>query len=690
MPPQTVLVQFKADATAFLSAVQAMTQAMTGLNQQLGAVTQSNTGVANSTNQASASQEKMKASTIALGNIMAKVLMDGFKAAKKFTNSFAETGIEVRKLQMVMGGTAEEMSSLLAVFGAYRVPFDALIVSYRSFAIQATTNTKAFHDLGLSMKDANGDTKSATQLFMDAADALNNLDSATARTAAGGVLFGRRYKELMPVLALGSEGIRKVAENAKKLGLVLDEEGVKKAVAYTQTQTLMHQSMQGLSFIIMENLVPALTEMMKWFSQMIVGVKDYLKNNPGMVDNIVRLAKAFFFLWGIMKAVAIVQAVITGAEALGSIGAFIIKFGTWVTMTVLGYGSIATAASTAAAASASAWAMTGVGLLVVGAAVAGVAVLINKMMSNIKGVKLDTPDFQAAGDGMDQYDPSTGGTGGKTASEKALDRAKKHLDAVKKFWDAQVKAAKEALDATKEAAKKYQDMVKDISEAIRKSAEVPAMIEDSFAAYLGPSNLVRAFQQKVQDAKDFLTALTRLRDAKLDPAILSQLAVAGPQAGLQAARVILSDVSVIGQLNSLQAELASYAGVTGAMVGQYVEPASYLASTQIGGAQSAYDKAVAGQTAAVNAAQAQVNHVQVTVNSQTNANPQTIAKDTAWGAVTGITSGWTLFGGGKWVGKKPPSGPTVGPDGKPTWNPNGYSPTSDPTGWSPTNNGVSP
>lgn len=645
-----VLTQFKGDATSFIAAVKAMQSAMSSLNTNLNAVTTSNQKVAASTNNVAHSQKTTTASTIAMGSVMGALALKALSWGKSMASSFTETGVHVRKLQEVMGGSAEEMSRFIAVMSAYKIPFDAIVVSYRTFAIQAVSGTKAFRDLGLSLKNEDGTLKSALDSFGEASDALNKIGNDTQRTAAAGVLFGRRYKELLPVLALGSEGIKQVAANASKLGIVLDEAGVKKAVAFTQTQTMMHQAMQGLSFTIMTEVVPALTRLVTWTTTMIISFKDYLKANPEVVKSIINFAKGLLFLWGVIKTVSIAQTVLMGASTLEAIGKYIVTFGLWVASSVTGYGAVATAASISAAASLSAWAATGIGLLVVGAAVAGAAVLVNKMMNNIKGAKLDVPKFTGfAQDGTDVYTPGSGLSTGKSAQQKAaekrLKQAKEHLKIIKDFWNAQVDAAKEALDATKSQAKKYEDYIKDIADNIKKSAEVPSLIEESFAQYLGPANLVNAFRRKVQDAKDFLSALTTLRDAGLDPGILGQLAAAGPQAGLAAAKVILTDVGVIGELNSLQGQLTNFAGQAASLAGQYVNPSEYAASVALPGVQAKYDTAVAGQTAGVAAGEKTVKTadkaLQVIINANTNASPTAIAKDVAFG----IQSGMSRIGG---------------------------------------------
>jgi hypothetical protein len=638
--PQDVLVNFKGDATNFINALNQMMTHIQAFNQALGATSNAELTVAKSTDTASKSQDKMKASTVALGSVMGQLAMKALQWGKSMASSFAETGVETRKLQMIMGGTAEQMSALIGAMGAYKIPFDAMIVSYRTLAIQAVTNTKAFRDLGLSMRDANGQQKSGLQIIMDAADAYVRLADETQRTAAFGVLMGRRYKELAPLLSQGSEGIKALMKNAKNLGIVLDEEGVKKATQFTMAQTQLHQAIQGLTFSIMTQLVPSLTKVVAGFTNAVVALKNWMNKNPEAIKFIGHLVGAFLALYAVVKTVSAIQAIFTASMAIGQAVTSAIGF---LKLLVGTYRALGVAAAFSAAAEASSLAMTGVGLIVVGGAVAGVSVLIDKMMSKLTKIKTDIPNFGTADTtGTDSYMPSTGGATGKSKAEiahdAAVERAKKHLDSVKKFWDAQVEAAKSALDVAKEGAKKYDDIVKTIAEGIQKSAEAPSLIEESFAKYLGPQNLVKAFQKKVDDAREFLGALTRLKDLNLSPDILMQLAAAGPQQGLEAARVLLSDTSTIGSLNALQAQLTTLATNTSVMVGGYVAPESQAASGSIAGLTTALANAEAGRTTAVDAAQAaydKADSAKVTVIANTNASPHLIGKEVAYAITTG-------------------------------------------------------
>ena len=638
--PQDVLVHFKGDASNFLAAVNQMQTALNALNTQLNATSNANVKVGTTAQQASKKQDEFKASTVALGTAMGAVLLKALQWGSSMIKSFEDVGVQTRKLQMIMGGTAEEMSALIGALGAYKIPVDALIVSYRTMAIQAITNTKAFRDLGLSVKDANGQNKSGLQLIFDVADAYKSLGYETARTGAFGILLGRRFKDLVPILSQGSEGIKALMANAKRLGIVLDEDGVKKATQFTMAQQQLHQAMQGLTFSIMTELVPSLTNVVAGFTNAVINLKNWIGEHPNAVKWVGHLAEALFALWGVMKVVAVTTTVFEGSLAIGGAVAGAIGFLKGLAIT---YDIVAASAAAAAAAEAASWAMTGVGLLVVGGAVAGVAVLIDKMMGKLNNVKSNIPKFGAVDTtGTESYVPTTGGGTGKSpaqiAHDKAVDRAKKHLDQVKEFWNAQVDAAKDALKVAKESAKEYENIVKSITDGIAKTAEVPSLIEESFAKYMGGGNLVKAFQKKVDDARAFLGALTSLKDAGLNPTILMQLASAGPEQGLEAARVLLSDMSTIGSLNALQAQLTTLAETTSAMVGGYVAPESKSAYESIPGLTTALAGATAGETTAVDAAQKAYDKAQstkVTVIANTNADPHQIGKEVAFAVSTG-------------------------------------------------------
>lgn len=86
------------------------------------------------------------------------------------------------------------------------------------------TAAEKFSALGISVTDANGELRDADNVFMDAIDALGQIDNEAERDAAAMDLFGRSAKELNPLIDMGSEGFAELQQEAHDAGAVMDGE----------------------------------------------------------------------------------------------------------------------------------------------------------------------------------------------------------------------------------------------------------------------------------------------------------------------------------------------------------------------------------------------------------------------------------------------------------------------------------
>jgi len=88
---------------------------------------------------------------------------------------------------------------------------------------------EVFKQLGIEVRDANGNVKPTLEIFKELAAVLQQFDRADRLTIMRRVFGGT---ELAPLLKDGPEGLRKMIENAERLGVVMDE-GPLKAAAET-------------------------------------------------------------------------------------------------------------------------------------------------------------------------------------------------------------------------------------------------------------------------------------------------------------------------------------------------------------------------------------------------------------------------------------------------------------------------
>ena len=91
---------------------------------------------------------------------------------------------------------------------------------------QLAEATSYFDDLGISITDADGNIKDSLTLLYELLDAYAGIESEAVRNKEMNEILGRSYNKLKPYLTEGSEGFKKLAEEAHKFGLVLSEEQV--------------------------------------------------------------------------------------------------------------------------------------------------------------------------------------------------------------------------------------------------------------------------------------------------------------------------------------------------------------------------------------------------------------------------------------------------------------------------------
>ena len=81
---------------------------------------------------------------------------------------------------------------------------------------------KAFEQLGISVTDADGNMRSADEVFNEAIVRLGQVENETERDALAMNLFGKSAMDLNPLIAVGREGLADYRQEAHDMGYVLD------------------------------------------------------------------------------------------------------------------------------------------------------------------------------------------------------------------------------------------------------------------------------------------------------------------------------------------------------------------------------------------------------------------------------------------------------------------------------------
>jgi hypothetical protein len=164
---------------------------------------------------------KMVCAGAVMANVFQKVAHEIFKFAKETVSKFGEVAGEVRKLQRVIGGTAEDVSRLRFAGHELGVGNDQLIMGFKMLSTHLAKNDEAAKQLGITYRDHNGNLLPMTQIMSNLSDRFSNMEPGVNRTALAVAAFGRSGLNMLPILAKGKEGLNELYTESDKLGLTM-------------------------------------------------------------------------------------------------------------------------------------------------------------------------------------------------------------------------------------------------------------------------------------------------------------------------------------------------------------------------------------------------------------------------------------------------------------------------------------
>jgi hypothetical protein len=143
-----------------------------------------------------------------------------------------QTGISVDTLGKLKYAAEQEETSLEAVSGALKL-------------------------LQKNMA-AVGDTTSPYERFLQIADAVKAAETPVKRAEIAFAAFGRSGYDLIPMLTLGSDGMKTLGDKAEKLGIIIDEKTAQKADRLNDSMNTTKNRLLGVAIEITASVQPAL------------------------------------------------------------------------------------------------------------------------------------------------------------------------------------------------------------------------------------------------------------------------------------------------------------------------------------------------------------------------------------------------------------------------------------------------
>lgn len=279
---------------------------------------------------------KMKNDLMAIG---AGVGVVGIGA--KLAKEAIQWDVAVKKLSGITGATAKETSELLAVANYMGIAMEDSAGAFAKFSknvgaakekmevarAEGKLGTDIFSKLGYTLEQIQG--KNTVEVFKMIQERLRGMKDGAEKTRVEMELFGRTGYQMHAMLNMSAEQMDKVAERAKAMGLIIDDDTASKSAKLNRELKDLENTGKRLAVSIGHELVPVFNDYAK-------GVLDVAKEFESMT------AEQKEAIGGIVKFGAEAGAVIIVMRSLTSALGFmrlatLAAAGPWVTLaTVIG------------------------------------------------------------------------------------------------------------------------------------------------------------------------------------------------------------------------------------------------------------------------------------------------------------------------------------------------------------------
>lgn len=129
-----------------------------------------------------------------------------------------------------------------------------------------------FERLGISIKDANGETRDTGAIFEDIVARLSKIPSAAERAAAAGDLMGDKLGlKLNQMLGLGTDGLNAAIAKAREMGAVIDQDVIDKAAKANDELDALATVAKARTTVALAELAPALITIAEWTARVADG-----------------------------------------------------------------------------------------------------------------------------------------------------------------------------------------------------------------------------------------------------------------------------------------------------------------------------------------------------------------------------------------------------------------------------------
>ncbi|HAL73537.1 MAG TPA: hypothetical protein DCM45_00420 [Clostridiales bacterium] len=217
-----------------------------------------------------------------VGEVSSKLAVGGVKvvrtavngaaqALKAYTTGAAAAGTVITAMTVKAATAADEINTLAKQTGlstdqiqkfqfaseVIDVPMETLTGSMAKLTRNMAAATdptkgvgKAFSELGVKVRDSEGNLRSNQDVFNDALLALGKMENATERDALAMQLFGKSAQDLNPLILGGADALKQLGDDADRAGLIMSQDALDNLNGFRDSLDVLKSSAGAASNVL--------------------------------------------------------------------------------------------------------------------------------------------------------------------------------------------------------------------------------------------------------------------------------------------------------------------------------------------------------------------------------------------------------------------------------------------------------
>lgn len=241
------------------------------------------------------------------------------------------------------GFTVEELQKMQYASSFIDVSMESMTGSITKLTKNMASGSDVFDQLGISITDADGNMRSAIDVWYESVDALGKIANETERDQLSMALFGKSAMEMAGVVDDGGAALKALGDEAESTGLILSQDAVESAVAFNdQIDKLKNTATQAFfsaGASLAETLVPALEKLVTIISDVLSWFGNLDGSTQAFILTVLALVAAISPILGLISTLTGAAAALNVAmlPMIGTIAGIIAIVGAVVAAGVLLY-----------------------------------------------------------------------------------------------------------------------------------------------------------------------------------------------------------------------------------------------------------------------------------------------------------------------------------------------------------------